>query len=367
MISRSFILIVLTALFSAQISAFNHFCPTSPAITSRIVCKGVNKPLITALRYKEENDVEVLGVKEAETKTGSVNFGMLKNIVRNQGLLFLGSTWTSERWGWENYPWSHIHVNPLIVMLGLVVGAGIIKVGKEVEDSSWKGFGDINKSTVEMVIGLFGREEGIDEAMKGGERKRIVEVGCLALGISLVTAIAEETCFRGQLLSALTATHDPATAVVVGAVLFGLAHVNLSGGVKDNFVTIGLHTVTGTGFGAAFILGGGNLAGCIVAHMIYDFQVFFDTWYRANSQMDYANVKGGDDAVSVWFHNLDIERTGRLGRVEFERGLSYAMGWRKPGREEMDEVWGDRVDLNVEDFKNIVGEIRARRVKGGRG
>ena len=111
-----------------------------------------------------------------------------------------------------------------------------------------------------MVLRVFGRQKGMEARIGKG---RMLEVAILAAVISLGTAIAEETCFRGQLVSGLAMSHDPATSVVLGAVLFGLAHVNLGSSLKDNMVTIGLHTMTGAGFGTAFILGGGNLAGCI--------------------------------------------------------------------------------------------------------
>ncbi|GMI36899.1 hypothetical protein TrCOL_g7014 [Triparma columacea] len=317
---------------------------------------------MTRLEYKTEKDVDVGGIIEGEDDAGRVNFRVVKDIVRNQGLLYLGSTFTSSRWHWENYPWSHIHINPPVLYLGAIIGAGVIGTGKLVETSTWGGFGDINKSTVEMVLRVFGREKGMEARIGKG---RMLEVAILAAVISLGTAIAEETCFRGQLVSGLAMSHDPATSVVLGAVLFGLAHVNLGSSLKDNMVTIGLHTMTGAGFGTAFILGGGNLAGCIAAHAIYDFQVFYDTWYKTNIQMDYAEEMGGD-GVEVFFHKIDTKRVGTLGRKEVERGLGYALGWAKPSKGEMDEIWGGRGKIGVIEFRAIVEELKKRGGKGGR-
>ena len=60
--------------------------------------------------------------------------------------------------------------------------------------STWEGFGTMNKSTVDMTVRMLGRTKGIEE---GGWKGRLDAVA-VAAGISLMTAIVEETIFRGQ-------------------------------------------------------------------------------------------------------------------------------------------------------------------------
>ena len=106
-----------------------------------------------------------------------------------------------------------------------------------------------------------------------------------------------------QLISGFTSSgHAPCDAALISSLIFGAAHVSIGGKTADNLVAVGLHTLTGLCFGTTFILGGGNLAGCIAAHALYDLQVFYDTWWRANGQMDYAEGKGGEGGVEFWFH-----------------------------------------------------------------
>ena len=81
--------------------------------------------------------------------------------------------------------------------------------------------------------------------------------------------------------------------------------------------------------------------------------------------MDYAEEMGGD-GVEVFFHKIDTKRVGTLGRKEVERGLGYALGWAKPSKGEMDEIWGGRGKIGVIEFRAIVEELKKRGGKGGR-
>ena len=173
---------------------------------------------------------------------------MVKSIVRNQLLLFVGAAWTSSRWGWEDYPWTHIgnHGLPQGVALGLGVGAILIGFGTLVEKSDKHIFADINKSTIDMTMRLFGRSEGITT-----EQPSTVQVAAIALGLAVLTGLCEETTFRGQIISALAVAHPGSYLHMLGlsSALFGVAHFTLGANLVDAGAIIALQSFNGENIG----------------------------------------------------------------------------------------------------------------------
>lgn len=345
----------------------------------------------TSLNYKDDRGARVgLAETEAQAKvlenTSNVDFRMVKNIIRNQLFLFAGSAWTSQRWGWEDYPWSHIGNHGLAhgVALGVAVGAILIGFGTLVEKSDKHVFADINKSTIDMTMRLFGRSEGVTMGQPS-----TLQVAAIALGLAALTGLCEETTFRGQIISALSVAHPGSYLHMLGfsSILFGVAHFTLGGHMLDAGALIALQTFNGLWFGLAFVMTGGDLTASIVAHALYDFQVLFNTWKTTNEQMDYAesnvgshsdlgispkwsvlsnNSKKSDFIPSMerWFYTLDTERKGTLGRGDVSRGLSFSMGWRRISNKKLDEELkkaGTEGRVTFPQFLDLVSSIKAER------
>jgi hypothetical protein len=72
------------------------------------------------------------------------------------------------------------------------------------------------------------------------------------------------------------------------AVLFGLGHSNPKSPSGENAIVVGLQIFNGLGFGLLYLLSGGDLVPCVVAHALYDFVTFFGTWMSSNGQLEYA-------------------------------------------------------------------------------
>jgi hypothetical protein len=72
------------------------------------------------------------------------------------------------------------------------------------------------------------------------------------------------------------------------AVLFGLGHSNPKSPSGENAIVVGLQLFNGLGFGLLYLLSGGDLVPCVVAHALYDFVTFFGTWTSSNGQLEYA-------------------------------------------------------------------------------
>ena len=165
---------------------------------------------------------------------------------------------------------SHMHPGVPHVLIGLVAAYSVISWGMLVEKSDMHVFADINKSTMDMALRLFGREE-----RPVMEKDRTKRVALVSAGVALLTAVAEETTFRGQVVSALAAVYPSESQLfllLASSLLFGVAHISFGSHPKDMATMIGLQTINGMFFGAAFFATGGNLFASILAHAMYDFQ-----------------------------------------------------------------------------------------------
>ena len=185
--------------------------------------------------------------------------------------------------------------------IGALGGAlPMLAFSNAVENSDKPEFANINFSTILMVMTLFGRRKAPPQDLLPPKLRGIPivtsksrDVAFQSLALAATTGYCEERVFR-QLVPALIAyyTGNNFLLPLVGqALLFGLGHVQPGKtGLMENGIVFGVQTINGLVHGALYIVTGGNLLPCIVAHTLYDFVVFFKTWSDANDQIEYAEA-----------------------------------------------------------------------------
>lgn len=160
------------------------------------------------------------------------------------------------------------------------------------------------------------------------------------------------------------------------AVLFALGHSQPRTGIQENAVVVALQLVNGIWFGLIYVLTGGDLVPCMVAHAVYDFIVFFKTWWDTNGQIEYAesmwltplpsNVQRDVDImilngmdpkifnrVKRLFYTFDFDKNKSLSRSEVRKGFSY-LALEKAGTPPPQE----QVDALFEKFTSVADKSR---------
>jgi membrane protease YdiL (CAAX protease family) len=133
-----------------------------------------------------------------------------------------------------------------------------------VSQSGWGGFRRLGHKVEELVEILFGTARWLDIAL-----------------VSLLAGVGEEALFRGVIQVVLARPLDPAVALLVASVIFGLAHA-----VTPLYVV--LVTVTGLYLGWLFMLFD-NLLIPIVVHTLYDFIAILYLRQRASRRAPLAS------------------------------------------------------------------------------
>ena len=131
------------------------------------------------------------------------------------------------------------------------------------------------------------QEGGHDTALAAATSTRQVIASSAML--SALTSATEEIVFRGYIPALLFAlTHMPVVAWLGQAVLFGLGHVHPAAHVGENRVVAATQTLNALfGYGLVYIVSGGSLWPCMVAHTLYDLHVLVSSWHKVNTQMDW--------------------------------------------------------------------------------
>lgn len=313
---------------------------------------GVNRQLIRALTL---NQFLILALATAISATiilvsqGPSGFQNLNTILQwsggSSGVFDLNLTWERLVWG---------------------IGAALplLAFSNAIENSDNRAFANINFSTIAMCLTLFGRrsvppDEFLPAKLKGatGASKfpttKWTEAAIQSFILSTVTGICEEAVFRRlvpAILVLLSGSNGDLLVPYFGqALLFGLRHAQPGKqNLAENGILVGLQTVNGLGFGLLYILTGGDLVPCIIAHATYDFVVFFKTWIDANDQIEYADTmyrkpfpKDVDQAVRKLlrsnskmdprrfdqmkrlFYTFDFDKNETLSLSEVRKGVAY--------------------------------------------
>ena len=190
-------------------------------------------------------------------------------------------------------------ITPMRLGEGFLGSLPLIALGSSIERSDKREFATVNFSTIFMVMTLFGRrmkpdDEFLPPRLRGQPMPvtSTVEVFLKALGISALTGLCEELVFR-RIVAGLIfhyAGGDVVSALLGQAILFGLGH-GAGGSTSENGIVISLQAINGLWFGLLFLVSGGDIVVCMIAHAIYDLQTFFFTWLSSNDQIEYACAK----------------------------------------------------------------------------
>lgn len=196
--------------------------------------------------------------------------------------------------------------------------------------------------------------------------------------IAMLTGICEEVVFRGLTpASIFYYSHSFALAFFGQAFLFGLRHVSPKLSQAENKSGIALETTSGLWYGLLYILAGGDILPCIIAHALYDTHILMKTWMRTNDQMDYTDnavlqqltttdkselrklKQEAGQGVPVetfavlrrFFYAFDYERVGTLSKPDVQRAVCYAFinDVKKPDQDIVDEMFTNVLSARVHD------------------
>jgi membrane protease YdiL (CAAX protease family) len=238
------------------------------------------------------------------------------------------------------------------VLYGVLATVPMVAVGSMVENSGRRDASHVNFSTTNMVVCLFGRRQS-----KRKDKQRLAATSTptvlsLSFLIALFTGISEEFVFRGFLPTAVFyLSHSIIFSLLSQSVIFGLCHLHKNSTPIENKLVLCLQFVNGLWQGVVYLLTGGDLLPCIIAHMLYDMHVFVETWKQINDQMDWTALairqslseseereirllqtdigreNLSDDMLAFcrrFFHAFDYEHRGSLSLRDVQRAISYA-------------------------------------------
>jgi membrane protease YdiL (CAAX protease family) len=199
----------------------------------------------------------------------------------------------------------------LRLLEGFLATLPLIALGSLVEKSDTRDASRVNFSTTNMVISLFGRRKSPSEPDATGSPVAMFLSGAIALS----TGISEEIVFRGYIPMAIASLTDSIPYALLGqAILFAFAHISPRSTSGENKVVGGLQFANGLWYGLVYLMSGGDILPCIMAHMLYDMHVLCETWCVINQQMDYTE--------QAFQHHLDEEEEQAVQRIQQQAGPS---------------------------------------------
>ena len=338
---------------------------------------GINVPLLRALYLNQALNIG-LGM--------IISAAILINMV---GMSALGNLNDILRWTGTGPGIFDLAPTPERLLYGLLGAVPLILFSNWIERSDKRAFSNVNLSTITLTLTLFGRrnappEQFLPANLKGGAfpTTSTLDVFVQSLLLASVVGLSEESVFR-RLVPAELALYvgmDHVFANLVGAAFaFAAGHLQPKSGLGENGVTFGLQFINGLGFGLIYVLSGGDLVPCIVAHALYDFVAFFKTWVDANDQIEYAESMflqpldpqveqearkilrqigpknpNAFDAIKMLFYTFDFDKNGSLSLSEVRKGISYHAI--NQGKKAPPQEWIDRL------FREAVGSTTSNRM-----
>ena len=319
-------------------------------------------------------------ISQRKKQAGGMNQGLVKALLLNQvftlgvGTLITALTIGVEKmaqlshWADSSGLGIYSDVNP--VVLGVLGALPSIVIGSLVENSDKREFANTNFSTIIMVLTLFGRRNAPPDELRPPQLRgkpfptsKTLDVMTISTILATATAIAEETIFRANVPGVIAYyNHNNVALALFGqAVLFGLGHVSPKSNMVENGIVVGFQAINGICFGLLYILSGGNLLACIIAHAVYDFQVLLMTWVTTNAQIEYAEVRyleplesdlrkeltafGHENLLGECkrlFYTFDFDKNRSLSLGEVRKGMAYLWmekGSPAPATRDIDELF----------------------------
>ena len=345
--------------------------------------------------------------------SSGMNILLIRALLINQGLILTIATIISlavlittdgfdafshinEIFRWSGVGDVDLLLTPNRLLIGAAAAVPIVAFGNLVEDSDQRIFAKINFSTITMVLTLFGRRTKPPDVFLPPNAIRrtypttsTMEALVVSFVLSTITGFCEESVFRVEVPSLL---HHyffndifPLLPLLCQAMLFAFGHSQPRTSFQENSVVVALQFVNGIWFGMVYILTGGDVVPCMVAHAVYDFVVFFKTWWDANGQIEYAEsmllmplpsnvqrdvdimlLKGMDpkvfNQVKRLFFTFDFDKNKSLSKSEVRKGFSYLAlekAGSPPPQEQVDALFekftsvADKSRLTVPDFLRL--------------
>jgi membrane protease YdiL (CAAX protease family) len=292
------------------------------------------------------------------------------------------------------YDWD---LTSLRVLEGFLATLPMIALGSTIEKSDKRDASNVNFSTTNMVISLFGRRKSSTDP----EATSSSLVMLLSAAIALSTGISEEMVFRGYVPMAIgSLTQSIPLALTGQAALFAFAHISPKSTSGENKVVGGLQFLNGLWYGLVYLMTGGDILPCMIAHMLFDMHVLCETWMVVNKQMDYTQVAfqqqlGESEEQAIrqikqqagpslnsetlnfarrFFYAFDYDHKGSLSLSDVQRAVSYAFLKDKviPEPKKVEEVFGKVIDtrdpsaptpagrLSVSEFLRVLFALKSR-------
>ena len=354
-------------------------------------------------------------MKEAAAVSG-INTGLLKALYLNQALnLGLGTVLAAilllvfsgpsvfgnldEILRWTGQGPGIFDFAPTVnrILYGVAGAVPLLAINTFVENSDNRAFANVNFSTIALTISLFGRRKAphpdfMPDQLQGAEfpTSNALEVLVQSAALATVVGFCEETVFRRlvpAVVSQFYGTDNVLVLLLGSTALFAGGHYQPKVGRQENAVVLSLQLVNGLGFGLIYILSGGDLVPCIVAHAFYDFVTFFKTWWDVNAQMAYADAMYSQpmeqndkeirailrssptkmnpetfNVVKRLFFTFDFDKNKTLSLSEVRKGLAYLAletSKRPPPQELIDDLFRETTkDAARPDRLNFAGFLR---------
>lgn len=351
--------------------------PSSTALFYRVLTQDDDEAAMFKVQTRAPLGYDMKeALKQPSTATG-LNLKLIQALLLNQGLIFgLASLIAAAllvsqygfsafmdldeflRWSGEGPHIWNLFPSPERLVWGFGGAIPLLAVSTLIENSDQRPFHNVNFSTIQMCMTLFGRRSQpppafVPEQLKGSTFPTTKTADALIQSCVLasVTGTCEETVFRRYIPSFLLKYFggNLPLAYLGQAALFGLGHAQPGVPLAENAIVVGLQFFNGLGFGLIYILSGGDILPCIIAHAVYDFVTFFKTWVDANNQIEYAETMSLQplptnmdlevqralkstpakidpkvfNTIKRLFFTFDFDKNKTLSLSEVRKGLSY--------------------------------------------
>ena len=318
-----------------------------------------------------------------ESPTDGVSMSLIKSIWFNQASILVFATvlasgvsflfghpvdFSSLHWNGspDFHPFFNLDMTGLRLLEGFLATLPLVALGSAVEQSDRRDALRVNFSTTNMVISLFGRRRSEEEPTATSTPN----VMMLSSLVALSTGLSEEIVFRGYIPTAIASlSHSIPLTLAGSAALFAFAHISPQSTPGENKVVGSLQFLNGIWYGLVYLVTGGDLLPCMIAHMLYDMHVLCETWHVVNCQMDYTQDAyqtqldhAEEEAIKRvqqqagpslntetlnfarrFFYAFDHEHKGSLSLSDVHRAVSYAFIKSKviPEPERVDKEFDD--------------------------
>lgn len=209
---------------------------------------------------------------------------------------------------------------------GIIAAIPIMTMGRAIETSDNRDASRVNFATTNMVISLFGRRKSAMNPTASAS----FQVMVLSALIAISSGVSEEIIFRGYIPTAIsTITHSLPSALFGQAILFAGGHLSKNAQPGENKLNWSLQIFNGVWYGLVYLMTGGDVLPCVIAHVLYDMHTLCETWTQVNNQMDYTQESsmkciGKEEENAVDRLKIETGITLNSETVNFARHFFYA-------------------------------------------